>query len=87
MLLTFTVPAGCETPIVDGKLSIESYINAVQGSFADYAHKIMLNESEILERLDNIIFHTPFPKMAERAYFALCKNLNYANSERHFEKK
>lgn len=83
----FYRPAGCETPIVDGKLSIESYVKAICGSFSNYAEKIGLEHDEILEKLGNIIFHTPFPKMAERAYFELCKNLNYANSEIHFEKK
>lgn len=83
----FYRPADCETPIVDGRLSIESYVKAICGSFSDYAKKTGLRQDEILERLSYIIFHTPFPKMVENAYFALCKKTGCMNNERHFEKK
>ncbi|HII16054.1 MAG TPA: hydroxymethylglutaryl-CoA synthase family protein [Nanoarchaeota archaeon] len=84
----FYRPAGSETPVVDGRLSMESYIKAVCGSFSDYVEKAQIMPHHLLAAMSHIIFHTPFPKMAENAFFALCKETGCRRREKEdFERK
>jgi hydroxymethylglutaryl-CoA synthase len=57
--------------LVDGKFSIECYLNALTGAFASYRalERPALIEGEgLVDRLARVLYHTPFPKMAAKAH-------------------
>lgn len=59
----FYRPPGKETPIVDGWLSIYSYLYAMREAFDDYKRKT--GEEKILDKLAWLLFHNPYGLMVE----------------------
>jgi hydroxymethylglutaryl-CoA synthase len=57
--------------LVDGKFSIDCYLNALAGAFQSYRtlERPALDAGEALvDRLARVLYHTPFPKMAAKAH-------------------
>lgn len=60
--------------IVDGKYSVDCYLEALEHAFADYAHqRAGIEESSVplSDRFARLIFHAPFPRMAGKAHAKL----------------
>jgi hydroxymethylglutaryl-CoA synthase len=74
----FWKPLVNDYAIVDGKESINSYLNALSFSFQDY-----LNNGG-LQDFNYFIFHTPYGKMACKAFNKLSETLH--NIKDHFKK-
>jgi hydroxymethylglutaryl-CoA synthase len=60
-----------EYPVVDGKLSIQSYLKAVQECYLKLREKTKV--SDIIEQTDFFCFHCPYYKMVQKAFTALIK--------------
>jgi len=62
-----------EYPTVDGKLSIDSFLNALDNCYESLLHKLSKRENtRNLLRIfdfDFTCFHTPFCKQSQKAYF------------------
>jgi hydroxymethylglutaryl-CoA synthase len=57
--------------LVDGKFSIDCYLNALAGAFQSYRslERPALEQGEgLVDRLARVLYHTPFPKMAAKAH-------------------
>uniref|UniRef100_A0A8C4R9K3 Hydroxymethylglutaryl-CoA synthase n=1 Tax=Eptatretus burgeri TaxID=7764 RepID=A0A8C4R9K3_EPTBU len=70
-----------EFPVVDGKLSIECYLNALDRCYSVYrrkaeAHwqKMGVNQRFSLDSLDYIIFHSPYCKLVQKSVARLALN-------------
>jgi len=59
----FYRPPGKETPIIDGWLSIYSYLKAMREAFDDFKRKT--GEEKILDKLAWLLFHNPYGLMVE----------------------
>jgi hydroxymethylglutaryl-CoA synthase len=67
----FWRPLDRREALVDGKYSIECYLDALAGAFRSYRQleRPALAEGEgLLDRLARVLYHTPFPKMAAKAH-------------------
>ena len=67
----FWRPFGRREALVDGKFSVECYLDALGGAFLQYRalERPALGSQEALsERLARLLYHTPFPKMASKAH-------------------
>jgi len=68
----FTRPITEKHPVVDGKLSIISYLYALKMALLDWrkrnAHLIREN---VVNSFDYFIYHVPYPKLAQHAFAAL----------------
>jgi hydroxymethylglutaryl-CoA synthase len=57
--------------VVDGKYSVDVYLDCVEGAFLAYAERLAsaagIAKSAVLDALDHVLFHVPFPRMAEYA--------------------
>lgn len=62
---------GSEYPLVDGKLSIESYLTAVRECYSKLKEKT--KSENMLEKTDFVCFHSPYYKMVQKAYTALAR--------------
>lgn len=74
----FFRPIGMKTAVVDGKYSNLCYLSAMEGAFESYKKRalnrkmICPKEDEcVTDYLSHIIFHIPYPRMAEYASAAL----------------
>jgi len=74
----FFRPIGMKCAVVDGKYSNYCYLSAMEGAFESYKKKALargmidLSEGEcITDHLSHIIFHIPYPRMAEYASSAV----------------
>ncbi|KAL5289277.1 HMGCS1 family protein [Megaselia abdita] len=67
-----------EYPTVDGKLSIQCYLSALDNCYQLYGRKFQQRHPEEttkgLDRFDAIIFHTPFCKLVQKSVGRLCFN-------------
>ena len=67
-----------EFPVVDGKYSIECYINAVdrcyQRLLERMQRKALLSRRCTVEDIDYFCFHTPFTKMVQKSFARLVLN-------------
>src|SRR5262249_35573315 len=66
----FWRPLGRREAIVDGKYSVDCYLDALSGAFGAYRslERPALTPDEALsDRLARLLYHTPFPKMAMKA--------------------
>lgn len=61
-----------EYPIVDGKLSIQCYLNALDQCYKSYLGK--LKENFNLNKFDSFIFHTPYCKLVQKSLARLYLN-------------
>ncbi|XP_012617316.2 hydroxymethylglutaryl-CoA synthase, mitochondrial [Microcebus murinus] len=70
-----------EYPMVDGKLSIQCYLRALDRCYASYCHKIQnqrkragINQAFTLDDFQFMIFHTPFCTMVQKSLARLMLN-------------
>ncbi|QCX82552.1 Polyketide biosynthesis 3-hydroxy-3-methylglutaryl-ACP synthase PksG (plasmid) [Streptomyces sp. YIM 121038] len=62
--------------IVDTDLSLMTYLECLQGSFADYARKVV--GADFVTTFDLLVMHTPFPGMVKGAHRMLLHRLGKA---------
>jgi hydroxymethylglutaryl-CoA synthase len=60
-----------EYPVVDGKLSIDCYLNAVDNCQSKMQQ---IFKAKLTESFDYYCFHTPFSKMVQKSLIRLCEN-------------
>jgi len=57
--------------VVDGKYSVDVYLDCVESAFLAYASRLKAapggGASGVLDAIDHFLFHVPFPRMAEYA--------------------
>jgi hydroxymethylglutaryl-CoA synthase len=58
--------------LVDGKFSLDCYLDALSGALADYRQTH--GDQALLERFAALLYHTPFPKMAYKAHLRLAEH-------------
>jgi hydroxymethylglutaryl-CoA synthase len=65
----FFRPNWSPTAVVDGKYSIDVYLDCLEGALAAYAEraKSKLGGRAVSDIVDHYLFHVPFPRMAEYA--------------------
>ncbi len=67
----FFRPNGQTSAVVDGKYSIDVYLDCMEAAFAAYAKrveaKLGLGGADLYDAIDYFCFHVPFPRMAEYA--------------------
>lgn len=66
-----------EFPVVDGKLSIQCYLNALDQCYKSYLSKC--NDNMNLNKFDSFIFHTPYCKLVQKSLARLYLN-DFVNS-------
>jgi len=66
-VMDFWRPNGRKTACVDGKLSIDAYMEAITNAYQDYRD----NGGKSLAEMDRLVLHIPFTKMAKKAVAAL----------------
>lgn len=66
-----------EYPVVDGKLSIKCYLNALDQCYKSYLSKC--NDNFNLNQFDSFIFHTPYCKLVQKSLARLYLN-DFINS-------
>ncbi|XP_025411560.1 hydroxymethylglutaryl-CoA synthase 2 isoform X1 [Sipha flava] len=66
-----------EYPVVDGKLSIQCYLNALDQCYKSYLSKCHGNIN--LNKFDSFVFHTPYCKLVQKSLARLYLN-DYLNS-------
>jgi hydroxymethylglutaryl-CoA synthase len=67
----FWRPLDRREALVDGKYSVECYLDALTGAFRSYREleRPALEPGEgLVDRLARMLYHTPFPKMAAKAH-------------------
>ena len=65
----FWRPLDRREALVDGKFSLDCYLDALRGAVADYRSALNGHGSaSLLERFAAFLYHTPFPKMAHKAH-------------------
>ena len=64
----FWRPTGHRVPIVDGKYSIDCYLDALEGAYSHLCSNLGIEKGKLLERLDYLIYHMPFSNMAKKAH-------------------
>jgi hydroxymethylglutaryl-CoA synthase len=67
----FWRPFGRREAIVDGKYSVECYLQALAAAFSAYRaleDPPLADDEPLTDRLARLLFHTPFPKMAMKAH-------------------
>jgi hydroxymethylglutaryl-CoA synthase len=68
----FWRPLDRREALVDGKFSLDCYLDALSGALADYRAVLNGRAGEpLLERFAALLYHTPFPKMAYKAHLRL----------------
>ncbi len=60
----FWRPLDRREALVDGKFSVDCYLDALGGALADYRG----DAAPVMERMTALLYHTPFPKMAQKAH-------------------
>lgn len=77
----FFRPPGAATAVVNGKHSNLCYLNAVTGAFDAFSRRalrrgtIAMNEGECpMDHITHLLFHLPYPRMAEYASAAIFKH-------------
>lgn len=66
----------CEYPTVDGRLSIECYLSALDRCYQLLCRKDAncTDDGEGLDRFDYFCFHTPYCKLVQKSFARLCLN-------------
>lgn len=80
----FWRPIGEDYPHVNGPLSLECYNQGALACFQDYCGHTKQSLVEFFEHIAGMSFHTPFPKMVQKALRALCEN---ADTQKIFQEK
>jgi hydroxymethylglutaryl-CoA synthase len=64
----FWRPTGHRVPIVDGKYSIDCYLEALEGAYFHLRSNLGIEKGKLLESLDYLVYHMPFSYMAKKAH-------------------
>jgi hydroxymethylglutaryl-CoA synthase len=81
----FWRPLDRREAIVDGKFSVECYLDALTGAFNAYRrHEVLPPGEALTDRLARLLYHAPFPKMALKAHRRLVE-LDWAGSPERCE--
>ncbi len=64
----FWRPTGHRVPIVDGKYSINCYLEALEGAYSHLCSNLGIEKGKLLEKLDYLVYHMPFSNMAKKAH-------------------
>ena len=57
-----------EFPVVDGKLSIQCYLNALDKCYQRYTEKAATGDEQFtLADVDYLVFHSPFTKLVQKS--------------------
>ena len=67
----FWRPLDRREALVDGKFSIECYLDALAGAFRScraLERPVLADGEGLLDRFARVLYHTPFPKMAAKAH-------------------
>jgi len=64
----FWRPTGHRVPIVDGKYSIDCYLEALEGAYSHLCSNLGIERGKLLEKLDYLVYHMPFGNMAKKAH-------------------
>ncbi|ROR82460.1 hydroxymethylglutaryl-CoA synthase [Plantibacter flavus] len=80
-VMDFWRPNHSATAIVDGKLSISAYQDAIEGAWADYRSRGGADFSEV----DHFCYHQPFTKMAIKAHRHLAKSLGSERTQEELD--
>lgn len=67
-VMDFWRPLYSKTAFVDGRYSIDCYLNALDGALADALAKATIPDLYKLDQLQACIYHVPFTKMAAKAH-------------------
>lgn len=76
-VMDFWRPNYRDQALVEGKLSISAYIDAVEGAYQDYISRGGTNFAEI----DRFCYHQPFTKMAYKAHRMIAERLGIELSD------
>ena len=76
---TCTIIKGSEYPTVDGKLSIDCYLRAIEECYRKLKEKC---GNKNLLNMDYFCFHSPFYKMVQKAFYKLIKIENSSLSDK-----
>ncbi|XP_050536228.1 hydroxymethylglutaryl-CoA synthase 2 isoform X1 [Daktulosphaira vitifoliae] len=71
-----------EYPVVDGKLSIQCYLNALDQCYKSYLNKCETKQN--LNAFDSFVFHTPYCKLVQKSLARLYLN-DFVNSDKKYE--
>jgi len=78
----FWRPNGCPTPIVDGKYSIECYLEALDFCTKDLQENLVrMTGKKLLDFVDYFLYHMPFTKMVKKAHMRVLATLTPNASE------
>jgi hydroxymethylglutaryl-CoA synthase len=64
----FWRPTGHRVPIVDGKYSVECYLEALEAAASHFRSNLGIPRGQLLEHLDYVLYHMPFTAMARKAH-------------------
>jgi hydroxymethylglutaryl-CoA synthase len=82
----FFRPNWSGTAVVDGKYSIDVYLDCMQTACDGYARRALsrlgVDKGQLYERIDHFLFHVPFPRMAEYAALRIFSDLWWADPRR-----
>lgn len=80
-----------EYPVVDGKLSVQCYVNALDKCYHLYkskAKKIGISDNKcLLDSADGFIFHSPYCKLVQKSFARLMVNDLWDDPEPDFTQK
>ncbi len=86
----FWRPSGHSFPIVNGKYSIECYLEALKCTAKHLRSNLCLKEEKLFDILDYVVYHMPFCNMAKKAHRCLVEaeygDLDSESQERIYEK-
>ncbi|MDA3864052.1 MAG: hydroxymethylglutaryl-CoA synthase [Deltaproteobacteria bacterium] len=84
-VMDFWRPNYSNTAIVRGHYSLECYLEALEHTYKNYKKYTNLS----FDDFSHFIFHTPFPKMASKAFKQMLKmeNIDFDNFDRLFSQK
>ncbi len=71
----FWRPINSSYPLVEGQLSIQCYEEAAIACFKALVGN--QNPEAVLKEFHAFCFHTPFPKMVKKAFYAVCKSFGW----------
>jgi hydroxymethylglutaryl-CoA synthase len=73
--------------LVDGKFSVDCYLDALRGAVADYRSSLNGHGSvSLLDRFAAFLYHTPFPRMAHKAHRRLVEDDASGDAAERFDR-
>ena len=79
----FFRPNWSKDAVVDGKYSIDVYLDCMQAAFDSYSRKasdkLGVRKGDLYKKIDHFLFHVPFPRMAEYAALRVFGELWWAD--------